>query len=191
MTTGLDGLQIHFINPYDDEPEYLYSTMVFQQSFAPVGWTKRTNFTNDSALRVVNTWPSDPDKKNGNPFSTTFVPISVNSNTNTPITLTTDNKITTISEMQAHTHQYSTSGTYGTRGMAFPAAYFPGGVYYSPSPSGTTDSISISAPSALNSPIGHSHSIEGSIYNTSSPNVNFSIKYIDSILATRYFRGLD
>jgi hypothetical protein len=193
MTTGLDGLEIPFNNAYDDEPEYLYSTMVFQQSFAPVGWRKKTDFTTDSALRVVNAWPATPDKTNGNPFSNTFVPISVNSGTNVPITLNTDNKITTINEMQAHTHSFGTSGTFGSLGMSFPAAYSPGGIYYSTSPSGTTASISIGSPSVASSPTGHAHSISGSLYtvSASTTNVNFSIKYIDSILATRYFRGPD
>jgi hypothetical protein len=193
MTTGLDGLQIPFINPYDDEPEYLYSTMVFQQSVAPVGWTKRTN-NNDCMLRIVSDLTS-PDSGGSNPLTSTVFANQPLSSSASLTDLSTDVHFTTVAEMPAHTHYTTVSSGLITAAFGAPSIYVqptnPGYMLYG---SMATAPISISSSGPGMSSAGHSHTIPNvnvPLSNPTNSTVSFKFKYVDAIIATRYYRGLD
>lgn len=185
MTTGLDGLQIPFINPYDDEPEYLYSTMVFQQSVAPVGWTKRTN-NNDCMLRIVSDLTS-PNSGGDNSLSSTMFSVPLNT-TIAVDGVTTDRYFTPTTDMPTHTHTYTYRGAIGSIAYASPTAYSPGGSYY---PSTTGMNLVPITVNTAGTTLGHNHTLPTQNVSISSPinTVAFKFKYVDAIIATRYFRG--
>lgn len=188
MTTGLDGLHVPFTNPYDDEPEYLYSTMVFQQSFAPVGWSKRTD-NNDCMLRIVSDLTS-PGSGGNNSLSSTMFSVSLNG-ANIPVTgMTTNRYFTTVTDMPSHTHTFTYRGTIGSIAYASPSAYSPSGSYY---PSTTGMNLVPITVGTAGTTLGHNHTLPTQNISVSSPisTVAFKFKYVDSIIATRYFRGPD
>lgn len=193
MTTGFDGLNIPFIKVYDDEPEYLYSTMVFQQSFAPVGWTKRTD-NHDCMLRIVSNFTST-NSGGSNPLTSTFF-------TNQPLSasasvtgLATDIHNTTIAEMPAHTHFVTGASSITTGAFGAPSTYIqPTNPGYMLQGSIATTPVGVSSTGTGMSSAGHSHTITNAsvpISNPTNSTVNFKFKYIDAIIATRYTRGLD
>jgi hypothetical protein len=193
MTTGLDGLQIPFNNAYDDEPEYLYSTMVFQQSFAPVGWTKLTTHF-DCMLRIVSNLTS-PGEGGLNRLSESFFS---NQPLNTSVNVTglaTDVHYTTIAEMPAHTHYVTGAGSITTGAFGAPNTYIqPTNPGYMLSGSIATTGVGVYSTGTGMSSAGHSHIIANVTIPLSNPTnskVNFKFKYVDAIFATRYTRGLD
>jgi hypothetical protein len=79
--------------------------MLFQQTTAPIYWTKQTTH-NDKALRVVSGTASFGG---GNPFSSTF-----------NITQGTSNTTITASQMPSHTHPYTASDGGNSLASSFP-----------------------------------------------------------------------
>lgn len=189
MTTGLSNLKFPFNQPYDDEPEYLYSTMVFQQSIAPVGWVKSTS-DNDCMLRIVSNL-SEPSRGGNNPISSSFTTSTSLSTSVNLSTLNTDTYFATINDIPVHTHTIPSQATVGVVAFSMPAAYSPAGtIYLNSGMSSTTASVQTTGPGI--SSAGHSHSIPTVSSTITSPtraNFTFKFKYVDAIIATRYYRA--
>jgi hypothetical protein len=173
-----------------DEPEYYRSTMVFQQSSAPTGWTKQI-LADDFSLRVVNT--SGSKNQTGFPFSTIYsAPTSpLNLNPANPIypsavaTISATLGTTTIAtnQMENHTH------TQGATVNAVSAVTLGG------SPSVNNNRSITAYPNVYGSFVGttssggsgggHSHTLSANIVLSPNFGGGFDIKYVDAILATR------
>lgn len=183
MTTGLDGLQIPFAKAYDDEPEFLYTTMVFQQSSAPTGWVKVIDY-DDCTLRVTN-GVTTGFNTTANPFNTVFSSKSFGSST-IAFNFNLNNFVTTINEMRNHNHTVSIdSAATASAGApsAFSVAPSPGGFLAGPKIT-TTTTIN---PAGSSAPLGHGHTLNKSLSISTSPNnLNLGISYVDAILAKRY-----
>jgi hypothetical protein len=151
------------------EPEYVNSIMAFAQASAPTGWTKQTTY-NDYTMRVVSGVPSSGGTKsmssvftNNNIYNPVSVPLTVASHT------------TSVTEMAPHAHPVTIQPVPPqslTRGGTTPTTV----MFVTLNPTnGSTWNPSVAAGA------GHSHTASGTV-SISSP-YNFSIKYMDVILA--------
>lgn len=175
-----------------DEPEYSFSTMLFQQAAAPVGWVKETNASMDnSALSITNkTSGLFKPTGTGSPFSSVFSPITSVS-TSYPISVSLGATTVTTAMLPAHTHVMG--GRSNPPGAATyfanfkqpnspptPSVFAPS--YSNASPiSGTSVSTGIASGSS-----GHSHTASSVSIPVTIPDIDFSLKYVDAIMATRY-----
>jgi hypothetical protein len=175
-----------------DEPEYLYSTMLFQQATAPTGWIKETNSSMDNCALTVTNKTSGLVKPSGtgSPFSASFSPVTSQS-TNYTVSGTMGSTTVTTAMLPAHTH------TMGGRDSPPGAStYFANFVQpnssttpqvFAPSYSGA--SISSGSSNSTGVPpgtSGHSHNISDITVPITIPGIDFSLKYVDAIMATRF-----
>ena len=176
----------------DDEPEYRYSTMVFQQSTAPVGWTKIPDI-GDLALRVVSGNSGAYLNINSIGFNGAYSTSSF-----TPYTWTVPGTLgtttLTTANMGSHTHHIKDINY-----TAFRTAY-PGNPsntipfrsvnsYFSPTAAspyiGSTVSQTTGTSTDPSGGLGHNHTT------TVDKTLNFpgsmtrTIKYVDAIIARR------
>jgi hypothetical protein len=175
-----------------DEPEYLYTTMLFQQAAAPTGWVKETNATMDNCALTITSKTSGFFKPTGtgSPFSASFSPVTSQSATYTvsgsmgATTVTTD-------MLPAHTHVMG-----GRDNPPGASTYYANFVqpnsstvlqtfapsYTGASPvTGGSDSTGIASGSS-----GHNHNVNNTNIPITIPSINFGLKYVDAIMATRY-----
>lgn len=175
-----------------DEPEYSYSTMLFQQATAPTGWVKETNSAlDDCALTITNkTTGFLKPSGTGSPFSTSFSPVNSQAAT-FPITASLGSTTITTAMLPAHTHAMGGrdsppgASTYfsnfvqpnsSTTPQVFAPSYSGASVT-----SGTSNSTGIASGSS-----GHTHTVSPLSVPVTLPGVDFSLKYVDAIMATRY-----
>jgi hypothetical protein len=187
-TLGTIGSQPAFRST-DDEPEYKGSRMVFQQAAAPTGWTRNVD-SGDCTLRVSNgtSFGLGP----GNPFSSSYPATNITFSPWTAAdTITINPHVTTVSEMQSHTHQlYVTAVDYKNMNYG-PASWFALGptvksflVYSNPAAPNTPVTFTVGNVGSP-APAGHTHTITGNFTQTFPANFNFNIKYVMAIVATR------
>jgi hypothetical protein len=163
------------------EVEYLGATMTFAQSAAPFGWTKLTT-NNDCALRITSgsvTTDSLSPTSGSVDASSIFRTITPYPPGGAPVTI--NPHTTTTSEIPAHMHTVngpfgSISGRMGsTVNNVF---YFVGGA--TTTPNGTTGGAFTSPTTPVT---GSSHNHSGSMNINVTSSFNFSVKYMDVILA--------
>lgn len=140
------------------------SISVFQQTAAPVGWTKLTTH-NDKALRLVS---GSASSGGTTAFSTVFADKSVTFAANTLVAAATTLSLTQI---PAHTH--SVGGA--TQRKCFTTGFYLQGVVQAGS-SGSIVSQSIGGGSS------HQHSTSGT---PASPALLLSVQYVDLILVQK------
>lgn len=175
-----------------DEPEYLFSTMLFQQATAPTGWIKETNSSMDNCALTITNKTSGLFKPTGvgSPFSSSFSPVTSQS-TNYNVTGTMGATTITTAMLPAHTHTMGGrdnppgASTYFANfiqpnSSTIPQVFAPS--YTGASPvSGTSDSTGIASGAS-----GHTHNISSISIPVTIPGVDFSLKYVDAIMATKY-----
>lgn len=175
-----------------DEPEYLYTTMLFQQAAAPTGWVKETNASMDNCALTVTNKTSGFFKPTGtgSPFSASFSPVATQ-----PATYSVSGSMgsTTITTDMLPAHTHTMGGRDNPPGAStffanfiqpnsstVPQVFAPS--YTGASPvSGTSNSTGIASGSS-----GHTHNVSTINIPITIPSIDFSIKYVDAIMATRY-----
>lgn len=175
-----------------DEPEYLYTTMLFQQAAAPTGWVKETNATMDNCALTITNKTSGLVKpsSSGSPFSASFSPVNSQS-TYYVVTGSFGSTTVTTNMLPRHTHTMGGrdsppgASTYYSNfiqpnSSTTPQVFAPG---YSGASvtSGTSQSTGIASGSS-----GHTHSVDNINVPITIPGIDFSLKYVDAIMATRY-----
>jgi hypothetical protein len=173
----------------DYEPEYYGSRMIFQQEFAPTGWT-RDGGSSDCGLRISNGTIFNPGP--GNPFSSSYPGTNVTFGewTDTqPTAITINPHVTTVAEMQSHTHLLYTTALPSTSTSAGPTSTWftiSGStvvVYFTSAANPVSFSLNNAGSPA---PAGHTHTISGGTFTQTFPtNINMNIKYVLCIVATR------
>lgn len=169
--SGVNFYMYTGVGDEDGPNEYTNATMVFVQSTAPTGWTKDTTY-NDYALRVV----SGNVGVGGNiDFSNVFTTHAVSGSfADSPFSV----GATTLSLAQIPSHSHPTNGSYTFDTLSLTTT--PGGTrsMRTPSPVNPTG----------NAGTGGSHTHTQPLYSVADTfdgnNLNLSIKYVDSILAT-------
>lgn len=156
------------------------STTMFNQSWAPVKWTKETNL-NDYALRVTSTLGPDTNTTGSN-FSVAF-----NQALNIGGTLSVNATIgATNAPFSSHTHTMTPNQLTGsTRSVAYGAPgapRFPGLTTITTTPGGVTTSAGSYSGNTF---APHSHTFTTLLYPFVFTNQTMNIKYIDVIIATR------
>lgn len=145
--------------------EYTGSTMVFVQTDAPVGWTKVTTY-NDYALRVV----SGPVSSGGTVnFSSVYTSQTVEGS----VSGTGSVGSTTLSTPQLPVHTHNATAVFP---LAFVSSGPPSALY-----GGTNAAVS----SSVGAGGSHTHGISTSGMTFTGSPLNLSIKYVDTILATK------
>jgi len=151
--------------------------LVFQQTTAPVGWTKVTT-DNNKALRLVNGTVGSGGTQ---PFTTAFASQAVNGS----VSGTVANHTLTLAEIPSHTHFVANSDanstpvlsnesvTYGSAGGLGNSDYVLGGTTSTPN-------------RGLSSPSGgggaHNHGWSGSFSGTA---IDMTVQYVDVIIASK------
>jgi hypothetical protein len=171
-----------------EQANYLGATMLFVQTSAPTGWTKDTTL-NDYGLRVVSGSVST-----GGVLG--FSGVLTNRNLNGTLVLTGSIGGTTLVINNIPTHRHPRTGQGATTSQEFGATRHP-------NPPGTAPYVEFSPPNApLFGSLTGDNYFPGTINGTpgtttahdhtasTSPSVtyasfNFSVKYVDVILATR------
>jgi len=131
------------------------TSMLFQQTSAPTGWTKATTH-NNKALRVVSGSVSSGGSVD---FTTAFASKSVSGSVNN----------TTLSTSQIPSHAHSTAGG-GGGSLVQPASF-----------SGATQNLTAGSPYLTGNTGGgssHNHSFTGTA-------INLAVQYVDIIIATK------
>lgn len=189
---GLATTELGGFKSYDDEPEYLYSTMLFQQATAPVGWVKETDPTLDNcALTITNkTNLYKPYNNASNTFTFDFSPTGTLAST---FTVSGSVGATTISTAMLPSHTHTMGGRNNPPGGVTYFANFKQpnssttAVAFAPSYSGASPSSGSSNSTGIASgSSGHTHTVSNINISFTYPDMNFSVKYVDAIIATRY-----
>jgi hypothetical protein len=148
------------------------TALLFQQTAAPVGWTKSTTH-NDKALRVVSGTASNGGST---VFSTVFA--SKTPSGSVSISASTGAYTIATADMPSHNHEMA----YGSENLGL------GWGQGSTSSSWRQSFNPNTYPRPLTSPTGggggHSHSVTGSGTFTGSA-LDFSVQYVDTIIATK------
>jgi hypothetical protein len=150
------------------------TVMLFQQSSAPIGWTKQTTH-NDKALRVV----SGSTSSGGSvAFSTAFASQAVAGSVSINNTMAVGATTLSTAQMPSHNHNSGLRGNYaiyGSAGVAYDSAY---------------DITSAGSATPITSSTGsggsHTHSISGSVTGSfSGTSINMAVQYVDVIFASK------
>lgn len=175
-----------------DEPEYSYSTMLFQQATAPTGWIKETNASMDNCALTITSKTTGFFKPSGtgSPFTTSFSPVNSQA-TSFGVSMSLGATTVTTSMLPSHTHvmggrdQPPGGATYYANfvqpnSSTTPQTFSP--YYNGASPfSGTSNTVGIASGSS-----GHTHPVSPLSVPVTIPGIDFSLKYVDAIMATRY-----
>lgn len=162
-------------------------TCLFHQNNSPVGWTKLTDI-DDHAVRLTTIWASGSQGNTSSPvlqpFNTVFSSNPFNYTIN-PFSGTSQSTTLTASSIPPHTHRANGNTTITT------TANHPTTVRVKTSPPPATP-IQAAAQTVFNGTTtdvgggGHTHPLSLSVPSSSlSGTLNFSIKYVDVIRATR------
>ena len=174
-----------------DEPEYLYSTMLFQQGTAPVGWVKKTDANlDDCALTVTNkTTGFVRPSATGGGFSAVFSDTPIQ---DAVVPFSGNLGATTITTAMLPSHNHVVAGTSTGPGASTVFSNFvqpnSGTISnFAPSFTGATPASGSTGSTGLASgSSGHAHGLSGIDVPISVGAIGFSIKYVDAIMATRY-----
>ena len=193
--TGSKGYAGISLRIPDEEPEYKGTTMVFAQATAPIGWTQVN--VNDLTLRITS--GSTLNDGGSNPFSSTYSS-SFPAQTGEWL-FDSGTNYTTVAQMPPHLHYGRNSASVGTAtthalgptlGSRLNPVHIPGGTITPNAPGPTSHNVlpyqsPLYSPTNLNAPgEGHSHGVfSGGIRLTASTTVDFRIKYIYAIIASR------
>jgi hypothetical protein len=163
---------MYLINRGFDGPiEYNGATMVFVQTAAPTGWVKLTTF-DDFALRIVSGTVGTGGTAN---FSSVFTSHVVTGSISTSTTFSTG--ATTLATTQIPSHQHSVNGVWTVPTLPIGPTVGPLSARAA-SPTNPTDPAGGGGSHAHNQPVA-------SVVDTfTGSNLNMSIRYLDSILAT-------
>jgi hypothetical protein len=149
------------------------TTMTFQQTTAPTGFTKVTTY-NDYAMRIVS--GSVANKTNGVAFTTAFASQTPSGSVSTSVSGSVGSTTLSTSQIPSHSHTASTSAIEVTT-LGGPIQYSPEGSF-----SYTTGSVTVDAAGGGGS---HNHSFSGSASSTFTGSaINMAVNYVDFILAT-------
>lgn len=175
-----------------DEPEYMFSTMIFQQASAPTGWVRETNASLDNCGLTITNKMSGllKPRSSGSPFSTIFSPVA-----SAPFTFSVAASAgaTTISSAQLPYHTHNMGGSDSPPGAATQFANFvqpnspSTASVFAPGQTGASASPGTSSPTGTGIGLpGHTHAIGNADVSTTIPEIKFDLKYVDAIMATRY-----
>ena len=162
---------------------------IFQNTAAGTGWTKDTSNYNEHSLRVVNSTASSGGSVN---FSSVFTSGTWGGTVSSAGGETIGATAIDASTMGDHTHSKPNwfTMTPAPGPLAPPYNFVPGGgigFYTAPTPQMVATSGANGAPGVVSA---HTHpassSVPGAItYNWTASSYNFSVKYVDLILATK------
>ena len=167
------------------------TTMLFQQSTAPTGWTKQTTH-NDKTLRVVTGTASSGGS---NAFSAAFSSITPSGTVSTSISGTVANHTLTTAQMPAHRHflfsNNTATGTFGNSNLnnsSSPArqnnGLGEGDEKYSIM-NGSADAT-VGRSSSTGGGQAHNHGFSGSATSTfTGSSINLDVQYVDVIIASK------
>jgi hypothetical protein len=159
---------------FDGPTEYNGATMVFVQTAAPTGWVKVTTF-DDHALRIVSGAVGSGGTAN---FSSVFTSHPTSGTISTSTTFSVG--ATTLATTQIPSHSHTTNGAY-TFGTVNARVVNPSsGFGRTPVPGNPTGDSS----PAFGGAHTHTQPVASVVDTFTGNNLNMSIRYLDSILAT-------
>lgn len=166
------------------------TTITFQQTTAPTGFTKVTTY-NDYAMRIVS--GSVANKTNGVAFTTAFASQTPSGSVSTSVSGSVGSTTLSISQIPGHYHDVTISSFAGDLGFVASNGGGDGGWYdfqdnfcddpyhYNPTGSG----VSAAYARATGGGGSHNHTWSGSASSSFTGSaINMAVNYVDFILAT-------
>ena len=170
VLNGLDGR----VSAIENGVHASGTTMLFQQSTAPTGWTKQTTH-NDKTLRVVTGTTSSGGS---NAFSAAFSNITPSGTVSTSISGTVANHTLTTAQIPSHSHSMG-------QNTRVQVGFDNGTAYAGKTTSGNSGPITYSTQNTGGGQ-AHNHGFSGSATSTfTGSSINLDVQYVDVIIASK------